>query len=271
MSTPFPELTTQCWLWRLERGDGVTLGFTSHDRVLFIDNLTYYPSPGILPTSIMLEDGLEAGGLEIEGALSSDAITRDDLVAGRWEGARISIYRTSWELPVLNQPIIIATLGAISMAGNGFSAELFGLQKQLEKGIVPATSPTCRAQFCGADCALNRRRFEHSATVINGTGGQLLVTMSPDAPIGSLNYGTLRWLTGANSGASQAIIIHNGNNLTLLDPPEHPATAGDILLLIQGCDKNIATCATRFANARNFRGEPHLPGNDLLSRYPGAG
>ena len=35
--------------------------------------------------------------------------------------------------------------------------------------------------------------------------------------------------------------------------------------------KLFATCRDRFANAQNFRGEPHLPGNDLLTRYPGAG
>ena len=39
--------------------------------------------------------------------------------------------------------------------------------------------------------------------------------------------------------------------------------------LTEGCDKRFATCRTRFANSANFRGEPHLPGNDLLTRYPG--
>lgn len=39
--------------------------------------------------------------------------------------------------------------------------------------------------------------------------------------------------------------------------------------LIEGCDKQLATCRDRFANPVNFRGEAHLPGNDLLTRYPG--
>jgi hypothetical protein len=39
--------------------------------------------------------------------------------------------------------------------------------------------------------------------------------------------------------------------------------------LTQGCDKRAATCAERFANIANFRGEPHLPGFDLLTRFPG--
>ncbi|MFN7158060.1 MAG: phage BR0599 family protein, partial [Erythrobacter cryptus] len=42
---------------------------------------------------------------------------------------------------------------------------------------------------------------------------------------------------------------------------------GTRIELREGCDHTIATCAARFANAINFRGEPFLPGNDLLARY----
>jgi hypothetical protein len=45
---------------------------------------------------------------------------------------------------------------------------------------------------------------------------------------------------------------------------------GCIIELREGCDKRFETCVTRFANAENFRGEPHLPGTDLLTRFPGA-
>jgi hypothetical protein len=42
------------------------------------------------------------------------------------------------------------------------------------------------------------------------------------------------------------------------------------MLLFEGCDKQLATCAMRFENALKFRGEPFLPGNDVLTRFPGA-
>ena len=52
-------------------------------------------------------------------------------------------------------------------------------------------------------------------------------------------------------------------------------TAGEshgpgLVAIVEGCDKRLATCSERFVNAANFRGEPHLPGMDLLTRYPGA-
>ncbi|MEL7284253.1 MAG: phage BR0599 family protein, partial [Pseudomonadota bacterium] len=42
---------------------------------------------------------------------------------------------------------------------------------------------------------------------------------------------------------------------------------GIALELLEGCDHTLGTCASRFNNAVNFRGEPFLPGNDLLARY----
>ena len=55
----------------------------------------------------------------------------------------------------------------------------------------------------------------------------------------------------------------------LLDAALDPAvTLGTRALLREGCDHTLATCAARFGNAANFQGEPFLPGNDVLVRYP---
>jgi uncharacterized phage protein (TIGR02218 family) len=83
-------------------------------------------------------------------------------------------------------------------------------------------------------------------------------------------YGRLRWLGGANSGLDAAIVASDGARLTLREAPFRPAAVGDLVEIREGCDKLFATCTGRFANAVNFRGEPHLPGMDLLTRYPGA-
>ena len=55
----------------------------------------------------------------------------------------------------------------------------------------------------------------------------------------------------------------------MLDAPLDPELVPGVrALLRQGCDHTIQTCADRFHNAANFQGEPFLPGNDLLVRYP---
>ena len=47
--------------------------------------------------------------------------------------------------------------------------------------------------------------------------------------------------------------------------------AGDTFAVTAGCDKQFATCRAKFANAVNFRGFPHMPGNDFVAAYPRAG
>lgn len=46
--------------------------------------------------------------------------------------------------------------------------------------------------------------------------------------------------------------------------------AGTKARIYPGCDKRIATCRDRFANAINFRGEPYVPGQDFRNRTPNA-
>ena len=46
-----------------------------------------------------------------------------------------------------------------------------------------------------------------------------------------------------------------------------PIVVGDQVRLVAGCDKTFATCKAKFANALNFRGFPHLPGNDAAYGY----
>jgi hypothetical protein len=38
-----------------------------------------------------------------------------------------------------------------------------------------------------------------------------------------------------------------------------------------GCDRALGTCRDRFDNVANFRGFPHIPGNDFVLRYPRTG
>ena len=67
--------------------------------------------------------------------------------------------------------------------------------------------------------------------------------------------------------SSGRIVGQDGAWLILDHPPLAALPPGTRVLLNEGCDHTLETCATRFANAINFQGEPFLPGNDLLTRY----
>jgi uncharacterized phage protein (TIGR02218 family) len=161
------------------------------------------------------------------------------------------------------------TIGAVETKDGAFTAELAGPTAALDRPACEATSPECRAELGDRRCRVamaGRRRFARVASV-----DDRVMTLDGGEP-GSNAYGggLLRWLSGANCGLESAIAVSAGATVTLRAAPMFAAGTGALVELIEGCDKSLATCAGRFANAANFRGEPYLPGMDLLTRYPGA-
>ncbi|KPL68940.1 hypothetical protein SZ64_13020 [Erythrobacter sp. SG61-1L] len=261
------ELEGTALYWRIERRDGVALGFTGHDRDLWFDGLLHRAAPGMLPSAIRRNAGLEADSAEVEGALSHDAISAADLAAGRFDGARIIVGVVDWE--TLERALLYSgELGTIAQEAAGFSADLQSAKAALNIDPVPRTSPTCRAVFCGPGCTLSSARFTHEGVLaaIDPETNRVAFTGAP-APE-ALAGGSLRWIDGPQVGLAMEVIEAGVDGL-LLDLAIDPATPiGSRALLREGCDHTLATCAARFGNAANFQGEPFLPGMDLLARYP---
>ena len=81
--------------------------------------------------------------------------------------------------------------------------------------------------------------------------------------------------SGANAGRTAEVASHQlvsgVRHIALLEAPVRPIEAGDGFVVRAGCDKRLETCRDRFANVVNFRGFPHIPGQDTVIRYPNRG
>jgi uncharacterized phage protein (TIGR02218 family) len=256
--------------WRLERRDGVALGFTTHDRDLRRGGLVYRAAPGMLPSSISLTDGFDAESLDIEGALTSDAISAADLSAGRWDGAVVHVFMVDWEAP--DGDILVVAggeLGEVSIKAGAFEAELRSPLALLDAPVAEQTSPGCRAQLGDRRCRVDMAGRTRLTRIVAIPAEDVVEVAEPGAG-DDYGFGRLRWLGGSNCGLTSEVLRSAGAMLTLTEPPAFPPAGGDLVEIIEGCDRLLATCAGRFANVPNFRGEPHLPGIDLLTRYPGA-
>lgn len=255
--------------WRLERRDGVTIGLTSHDRALIVGGLMHAPTPGMTPSAILRGGDPSDDLTDVRGALSSAAISAVDLEAGRWDGASLTLHLTEWTAPgMLWLELARGVLGSVEQDSGAYSVSLRGgIAAALERAVVPVTSPTCRARLGDGACRVDLRGQQRVVVVASVVGDMVQCEgLDPDV----YPFGELRWLGGANCGLVQGIVDQDGDQLFLAEPPAFAVAAGTRALLTAGCDKRLATCAERFGNAANFRGEPHLPGMDLLTRYPGS-
>lgn len=257
---------TTCW--RLERRDGVTIGLTAHDRDLEVGGLMHRAAPGLSPSAVTLSDGLEAGAMDVTGALTHEGVTEADLLAGRWDGARVAVSLVDWSDPDQVVPLCEGRLGAVELKDGGFSAALDGPAARLDRPVAEATSPDCRAELGDRRCRVAMAGRTRFARVVEVEGAA--VTLDRAEPVADgWGNGRLRWLGGPNTGLEARVLRSEGAVVTLATVPVFALEKGTLVEITEGCDKTLATCAGRFGNAANFRGEPLLPGIDLLTRYPG--
>jgi uncharacterized phage protein (TIGR02218 family) len=107
------------------------------------------------------------------------------------------------------------------------------------------------------------------ATVASSDGRVGLTTADLDAfPDDHFTGGRLVFTSGGNAGFSTEIKRHAARDLLvafqLWQAPSVPIMPGDAFTVTPGCDKSFSTCRAKFSNGINFRGFPHIPGNDFI-------
>jgi len=262
------EVTTLATCWRLERADGWVRGFTDHDRELVVDGLTYVASTGFLPSAIKTASDLSVDNLDVDGFLDDAALRAEDLIAGLFDGARIEVFIVNWA--DLGQGRLLLRegfLGEIKRADQRFSAEIRGLSNRLQQTAGKLYSRLCRVDLGSSECgvALGPRTDTYSVTQVIAADTVRIVTARAT---GYFTFGKATFTTGANAGAVNEVLLHDGQTIRLFVPMPRPIVVGDQIVLVAGCDKTPETCNAKFANILNFRGEPHIPGNDKVFSYP---
>lgn len=259
------ELDTAATFWRVFRRDGIALGFISHDRDLAFGGMLHHAAPGMAPSAVRMTSDLSEDSAGVEGALSHDSIRAGDLAAGLFDDAAVEIGIVDWE--TLEHGVLYSgTLGEVEDDGHGFTGELRSAKSVLEQDLVPRTSPTCRASFCGRGCGLSSAMFTRRVALAEIDFDLNRVRFSGVSAADHVD-GQVRFLDGPQTGAVFGILSANGEWLTLDRPLGEAVVTGIPAELREGCDHTLGTCSSRFGNAVNFRGEPFLPGNDLLARY----
>ncbi|MBH5321548.1 DUF2163 domain-containing protein [Aurantiacibacter sediminis] len=261
------ELEGVATYWSIKRRDGMCLGFTSHNRDLVIDSVRYRSAPGMIPSAIRRTAQLERDTVEVEGVLAHDSISAEDMEQGRFDNARISIGLVDWET-LEHTSLFHGELGAISQRDGSFEAELRSAKARLEVDVVARTSPTCRAAFCDAACQLSASRFTHIVEVSSIDLENNRVSFSAAPAPANILHGSIKWIDGPHAGMTMQVIDADAAGIVFDRPISSDIGAGTRAFLREGCDHTLATCNARFGNAANFQGEPHLPGNDLLTSYP---
>ncbi|MBL4918288.1 DUF2163 domain-containing protein [Szabonella alba] len=271
-------ITTTCHAWAIRRKDGTVYGFTDHDRDLEFDGIVFQAGTGLTARALQQTSGLAVDNSEAMGALSDLSLTEADLMAGRFDGADLSVWQVNWADPSQRVLRFRGMIGEIQRAGGAFRAELRGLAELLNQPQGRSYQRGCAAILGDAACRVDLSRpglsYDVPVIVIEDSIRFRLPELT-DVAGGWFERGRVEMLTGAAAGLTGVVrrdrLDATGRVIELWQRLGAPIADGDLLRVVAGCDKTVSTCRFKFANFLNFRGFPHIPGEDWLTAYPASG
>lgn len=270
------ETTTLATCWTVTRKDGAVFGFTDHDRAILLDGVSHEPGQGLETGAATSGPGFAAGSAEATGFLSSDAISAEDLDAGLWDGASVTVTRVDWSTPEHFLLLRKAEIGEVRRAGASFQAELRSLAHHLDQARGRVFSRLCDADLGDQRCTVDVSdpAFSGEGVVANGSeAGRIRVSGLGGYGPSWFSGGKLTVLDGNGAGRSVEIVGDREDTderiVDLLLPLAEVPVTGTAVRLQAGCDKRYGTCREKFGNGLNFQGFPHMPGNDFALAYPG--
>lgn len=148
------DLGRLCQAWIVTRADGVTLGFTDHDRDLVVDGVTCRAGGGWSPGARETAAGYAPGQGAALGVLDDAGITEADLAAGLYDGAKVAALRVDWSAPSRVVRLWTATISAVGREGQAFKATLAGPLADLERVAGRTFTRLCDARLGDTRCGI---------------------------------------------------------------------------------------------------------------------
>lgn len=222
-----------------------------------------------------------SSSIDLNGILQQGAISRDDLMSGKYDNARVYLFATSWTAPVEDEePIGLLFWGRVEARDEKYTAQLMGAIDVLSQTVGHTYSPTCPWTLFdqGLDTDLVDWRHSRCSGPRGAPDGPVMADFLVTGTLTSVTSqyefadsarleaddwfgaGQIRFTTGPNAGlkpiqvktfASGAIELHEA---TFYMPQ-----VGDEYEMIPGCRKTASACKDKWSNKRNFGGFDRVP------------
>ena len=263
------------FIWKLKRRNGVIYAYTEHDRPLDVDLgdgdglVSYQPGTISTPSEPDQSIGVKVDSADLEGAtglISGFGINKDDIVAGRFDGAEITTAHCHWPEPGLG-----GMIASVHYAGdavdneNTFSISSRSLISRFDARPTIKIQPECRHEFGSTACGYDLSGQIHAGAITAITDARRYVSDVVQAA-GYFDYGVVEFTTGRNAGLKYD--VNSSDDLGAIEmsgPPKLPISVGDQLILTRGCKKDKPACVA-YANFINFGGFPDVPGGKIRNQ-----
>lgn len=262
-------------LWTIKRRDGVVLRFTNHNTNIEYDGAVYEAVGGFDRTALQKPQGLKERNLDLVGMLHSDAITHDDLRAGRYRGAEVSYQLINWKFPWAGFHLYaLFWVVEVRFTGESWEAQIAGLTTWLRRQVGGVYGRTCELDLGDSGCKVDLEALKVVGEVVADSKDRLSFPVQLELlrEDGYFDYGRIEWISGLNDGISAEIKTYDGplGGFILRLKMPFDIKEGDLFRAYPGCNKTLQECKDKFDNVLNHRGFPTIPGTDKMMMTPNA-
>ena len=262
---------------RIVRRDATVFGFTEHsaDQTVTVDGESTLLSaaPGFTVQGLVSAAGLGVDNTELSVIADDAALTRADILAGKWDGARVYIFRYNWKLPAAGLlPVKRGSFGNFTPQQGQFRVEFRDLRQALQQDTTWVIQEACRWRLGDLRCGVDLTPYTTEGEVASVTSAYEFAITGSDIETETDHYGegSLTWLTGSNAGTPAAKIkSHEYGVIVLSEAAVFEIAVGDTFEIVAGCRKRWEEdCKGKFDNILNFGGEKDKPTRDELAALP---
>lgn len=255
---------------------GSAVGITSHTANITgltgYGGITFKTTTGVAASKMEENAGAAASNLETDTILSAAGITEAEILSGKWNHAQVDLFILNYEAPTMGQLLLKRGFyGNFSQMGAMLRGEIRDFNQSLTNNIGRLTRPSCDADFCDARCGLNPATYTVTGTLTAVTSQLVFRDSSRTEADNAFHNGKITWTGGNNNGFAQEIDSWtlSTKEFVLRKPTPYLPVIGDTYSAIIGCGKDFEVdCVTRFSNAVNFRGFPHVNPPESILKLP---
>ncbi len=283
MKSHVADWKTRVYCARIEAENGTVVRLSAYPTDLVMSNGTVYSTESGYEFSGMdATDSMSPSSVDLAGILDH-GITREQLVTGVFDNARCYVFATSWKAPIEDEePIGLLTLGKTTLMDNAYKAEMMGIEdalnqtvgsvfsaqcpytlfdQTLDGRVIASTMSRCTGPRSAPD-GPNINTYKVSGTVTGVTNQYTFTDTARTEANDWFTAGQVMFVTGANAGLNPIQIKQSTSAgvITMHEPFPHAIATTDQYVMIPGCRKRrTEDCVAKFANGKNFGGQPDMP------------
>lgn len=282
--------------WKIEPTGISTLYLTAHDSSLVLaDGNTYSPVGSLDMSAHSRDSELRDHNVEYRGAITDDAITTEDLIAGRYKEAKITESLVDWLYPWMGHFIQnIYWIGESTFSGEEWECEVSGLTRFLQQPVGRTCDRSCPYDLG----VINAQGFGCPVDTDTGASpdvwayASVVTAVDSDEPrrifrasgLSSVidddwaRLGVIEFVTGNNNALKGIIKSFDDVNkeIELIMPMPYNIAIGNSFTITAGCDGTFISCSEKFTTAGNpdiyidWGGFKFIPGTKRALKTPNA-